>query len=364
MAEATPFSFSGGVYFNRAVLVLNAGLTALVISTLAGLAQSFPSNDSMALLGKGNQLMQQQSYDAAAVEFEHALRVDPGLHVARYQLGICLFALGRNDESRREFEQLIKQAGPSHQISYYLGRLLLLAGDANGAIRELTPVADDAKIRDASYYLGLAYVSAGDQTNGMKWLERAAKATPSDYHVHYRLARLYAAVGRKADADREYGLYNQYRDAERNTEQNMRACSAALDAGLDAAGRQLCGHLADQNDPEKLVLLGQLYGDHAQYADAINPLVRAVQLDPESYDAWRNLGLSYFRLQRYREARQPLERAVALRPDLFDTLNLLGATLYVLGDDRAALPVLERAHQLRPDDAELKTALERVRKGR
>lgn len=306
--------------------------------------------------------MLQQSYDEAAAEFERALRVAPDLGVARYQLGICLFALGRNDESRREFEQLKKQTGPSHEISYYLGRLLLLAGDSSGAIRELSPLAGDTKIRDAGYYLGLAYVSAGDSSNGIKCLEHAAQAEPRDYHVHYRLARLYAAAGRKADADREYASYNRYRDAERNTEERMRACSAALDGGVDTAARQLCGHLAEQNDPEKLVLLGQLYGDHGQFADAVHPLLRAVQLDPDSFDAWHNLGLSYFRLQRYKEARQPLEKAVALRPELFDTLNLLGATLYVLGDDRAALPVLERAHELRPDDAQLKAALDRVRK--
>jgi len=307
-------------------------------------------------------LLLQQSYDEAAAEFERALRVAPDLGAARYQLGICLFALGRNEESRQEFEQLKKQTGPSHEISYYLGRLLLLAGDSRGAIRDLTPLTGDTKIRDAGYYLGLAYVAAGDQANGIKWLEHAAQATPGDYHVHYRLARLYAAAGRKTNADREYGLYNKYRDAERNTEERMRACSAALDAGIDASARQLCGHLAEQNDPEKLVLLGQLYGDHAKYADAVSPLLRAVQLDSDSFDAWHNLGLSYFRLQRYQAARQPLEKAVALRPDVFDTLNLLGATLYVLGDDGAALPVLERAHRLRPDDAELKAALDKVRK--
>jgi Flp pilus assembly protein TadD len=344
-------------------LVLTKGLAGILVFALTALAQSPPlSNDAAALLGKGNQLMQQQSYTEAAAEFEHALRAAPDLGIARYQLAVCLFALGRNDESRREFEQLKKQTGSSHEISYYLGRLLLLAGDANAAIRELTPLAGDAKIRDADYYLGLAYVSAGDQASGIMWLERAVQAGPRDYHVHYRLARLYAAAGRKADADREYGLYNKYRDAERNTEERMRACSAALDGGVDAAARQLCGHLAEQNDPEKLVLLGQLYGDHGQFADAVIPLLRAVQLDPESFDAWHNLGLSYFRLQRYKEARQPLEKAVAMRPDLFEILNLLGATLYVLGDDRAALPVLERAHQLRPDDAQLKAALDQVRK--
>jgi Flp pilus assembly protein TadD len=304
--------------------------------------------------------MQQQSYDEATAEFEHALQIQPGLHAARYQLAVCLFTLGRNEESRREFEQLRQQAGPSHEIAYYLGRLLLLSGDSAGAIRELAQLTSDAKIPDASYYLGLAYVAGGDQAKGIQWLERTVRALPRDYHVHFRLARLYAGVGRKADADREYALYNKYRDSERHTEERMRACSAALDA--HPAAPEACAHLADQNDPEKLVLLGQIFGEHGNFADAVQPLLRATQLDPGSYDAWHNLGLSYFRLKRHQEARQPLEKAVALRPDLFDTLNLLGATLYLLGDDKAALPVLERAHQLRPDDAQLKAALDQLRK--
>lgn len=306
--------------------------------------------------------MLQQSYDEAAAAFEHALQIEPGLHPARYQLAVCLFALGRNEDSRREFEQLRQQAGPSHEIAYYLGRLLLLSGDTVGAIRELAALTNDAKIPDASYYLGLAYVAAGDQAKGIQWLEHTARALPRDYHVHFRLARLYAGAGRKADADREYALYNEYRDSERHTEERLRACTAALDAHVADQAPEACSHLADQNDPEKLVLLGQIFGEHGDFADAIQPLLRATQLDPGSFDGWHNLGLSYFRLKRYKEARQPLEKAVALRPDLFDTLNLLGATLYVLGDDKAALPVLERAHQLRPDDAQLKAALDQLRK--
>jgi len=357
-----PRFFRWTVYFKSSGFVLTKYLAAGVVFTLAAVAQPVPSKDAPAFLNTGNQLMQQQSYEEAVAEFEHALLIEPGLRAARYQLAVCLFALGRNEESRREFEQLRQQAGPSHEIAYYLGRLLLLSGDAGGAIRELGPLTGDDKIPDASYYLGLAYVAAGDQAKGIQWLERTARAVPRDYHVHFRLARIYAGAGRKTDADREYALYNEYRDAERHTEDRMRACSAALDAHADAQAPEACAHLADRNDPEKLVLLGQIYGDHADFADAVHPLLRATQLDPGSYDAWHNLGLSYFRLKRYQEARQPLEKAVALRPDLFDTLNLLGATLYVLGDDKAALPVLERAHQLRPDDAQLKAALDQLRK--
>ena len=336
-------------------------LTALFTLALAALAQADSVNEAVALLGKGNQFFEKRLFDEAATQFEHALKIEPDLHAARYQLALCYFALGRNDESRREFEQFNQEAGPAHEALYYLGRLSLLNGDGKDAIVKLLPLAHDPKIPDAAYYLGLAYVAASDETNGMKWLERAAETQPRDYHAHYRLARLYSGAGRKSDADREYALYNQYRNAERETEARLRACSAALDAHAAAQIAEACLHVVDQNDPEKLVLLGQLYGDHAHYAEAVEPLERAVKLDPGSFDAWHNLGLSYFRLKRYAEAREPLEKAVRMQPDFFDTLNLLGATLYVLGDDRAALPVLEHAHQLHPDDAQLNAALDQLR---
>ena len=337
-------------------------LTAAFVLTLSAVAQSPPRDRAVVLLGKGNQLVEQRLFQEAAAEFQHALQIEPDLHAARYQLAVCLFAMGQNDESRREFELLRKQAGPSHQLAYYLGRLLFMAGDAAGAIRELAPITGDPKMPDADYFLGLAYLAAGDQAKGIEWLEHSARSRPRDYHVHYRLARVYSGAGRKAEADREYALYNKYRNVDRANEEHLRACNGALDTHWADKISESCAQAADPNDPEKLVLLGQMYGEHGYFAEAIGPLRRAASLDPGSFDAWHNLGLTYFRLKRYQEARQPLEKAVALRPDFFDTLNLLGATLYMLGDDKAALPVLDRAHQLHPDDAQLKGALDQLRK--
>ena len=337
-------------------------LSTVLLLTLTCVAQPLPQDQATALMGKGNQLVEQHLFQEAAAEFQQALAVDPNLHAARYQLAFCLFAMGQNDEARREWELLLKQAGPSHEISYYLGRILYMAGDSTGAIGELAPLTSDPKIPDADYYLGLAFVASGEPAKGIQWLEHAARSRPRDYHVHYRLARVYSSAGRKSEADREYALYNKYRNEDRATEDQMRACSAALDARSADRIAESCTHAADPNDPEKLVLLAQLYGDHGYFSEAVEPLRRAVELDPGSFDAWHNLGLSYFRLKRYQDARLPLEKAVALRPDIFDTLNLLGATLYVLGDDRAALPVLDRAHQLRPGDAQLKAALDQLRK--
>jgi Flp pilus assembly protein TadD len=104
-----------------------------------------------------------------------------------------------------------------------------------------------------------------------------------------------------------------------------------------------------------------LYTQGGVFADAVAPLQRAVELDPESFDAWNFLGFSLFSLHRYREALLPLQKAVALNPQFFDTLNLLAASLHILGDDASALPYLERAHDLNPDDAAVAGALQRMR---
>jgi Flp pilus assembly protein TadD len=315
-------------------------------------------------LSRGEKLIQEQLIEAAAREFEQALALDPEEARARFQHGVCLLTLGRNDEARRQFERVEKQAGPSPYITYYLGRLDLLAGDYAAAVRRLGSVAREAPFPDTAFHLGVAYISKGDAASGTKWLERAAKLTPNDYRVHYRLARAYSGAGREEEANREYGLYTRLRDGHKNTEKQARACTDALRTQPRDAAREVCRRMFDPNDAEKLTLLGQLFGDAGAFAEALDPLQLAVRLDPNSFEAWHNLGVTHFRLQRYADARAPLEKAAALRPEFYGSVVLLGATLYMLGDDAAALPVLERAHRLNPADAQTAQVLEKLRSAR
>ena len=335
-----------------------AAVVVLVLAIALGQAQT-PGVE--AHVSKGSQLMKQQLFDEAASEFEKALKVAPENPQARFQHAVCMLALGRNDEARTEFEQVRKERGDSPYITYYLGQLDLLSNDYAMAIKRLSKVADDPKFPDAPFHLGSAYISSGDVENGIKWLERAVKLQPSDYRVHYRLARAYSTAERKQDASREYDIYTRLLNEHKSTEADVRDCSEALRTRQLVDAQVICHRMYDPNDPEKLTLLGQLYGDGGAYQQALDPLLRATQLDPNSYEAWHNLGLTYFRLQRYKEARAPLGRAVTLRPEAYASVVMLGATLYMLGDDAAALPVLEHAHRLNPADAQTEAVLEKLR---
>jgi tetratricopeptide (TPR) repeat protein len=312
-------------------------------------------------LSRGAQLMHEQMFEAATKEFEQALAIHPEDPRARLQYAVCLLSLGRNDEARREFEKVQKQTGESRYVTYYLGRLDLLSNDYVSAIKRLGSVAANPPFPDTAFQLGVAYISSGDVNDGIKWLERAAKLQPNDYRVHYRLARAYSTAGREQDAAREYAAYTKLLGEHKSTEADVRACSDALRSHPQGTAPEPCQRMFDPNDPEKLTLLGQLYGDAGAYEKALDPLTRAAQLDPNSYEVWHNLGLTYFRLQQYKEARAPLEKAVALQPESYGSVVMLGATLYMLGDDDAALPVLEHAHRLNPGDAQTEAVLEKLR---
>jgi Flp pilus assembly protein TadD len=313
-------------------------------------------------LSRGVQLIQDQLFEAAASEFEQAVALNEKDPKAHLQFAVCLLSLGRNDEARKQFEQVQKLAGESRYVTYYLGRLDLLSDDYASAIQRLGSVAEDPPFPDTAFHLGVAYISSGDVAAGTKWLERAAKLLPRDYRVRYRLARAYSSsAGREKEAAREYDLYTQLRDEHKNTEKDVRDCTSALRAEPLAAAREVCHRIDDPNDADKLTLLGQLFGDAGAFAEALDPLKRAVQFDPNSFEAWHNLGVTYFRLNQYKEARAPLEKAVALRPEFYGSVVLLGATLYMLGEDDAALQVLEHAHRLNPADAQTTAVLEKLR---
>ncbi len=303
-------------------------------------------------LGKAYDDLKNERFEDAVREFRAALALDPSLALrARFPLAVALYQLRRLDEAHVEFETIRAQSGDQPNVLYYLGRVELDQGNLDGAIQNLTKAARKPPFPDTAYYLGTAYLKKRDFPSAEKWLERAAEVAPHDYHVEERLGLLYQQEGRKADAQKAIELAAELRRRDTEASQQRIECARKLETSSLEEARPVCARLSDPSDADKLTMLGTIYGQHGDYQDALEPLRRAAELEPNSPQMLYNLALDEVRLSRFEEARAPLEKAAERWPDLFPVNSLLGIVLFQLGDEHPAYETLRHAHDLDPEDA-------------
>jgi tetratricopeptide (TPR) repeat protein len=333
----------------------------LLAGALAAAQSPQDRSGATAHAGAAARLMQERRYAEATTEYERSLALDASNDAIRIEYATCLFAQERDEDSRAQFETEVERLGEQPGLSYYLAQLDIRAYKFEAAIRRLKPLTARRDFPKASFYLGVAYLSAGQQALAMQALEQAAGDNPGDPEVHYRVGRVYMLAERAADADREFNLFRQAQQTRSFVEETGHACMEALRTQPIDQARLVCNRIADSHDARRMLWLGELYASHGDYAEALDPLRTAAQLDLQSFEAWHYLGRSLFLLKRYAEAIPSLKKAVALNPGYFDTVNLLAAALHASGDDAAALPVLERAHALNPANTAVAAALEQMR---
>ena len=313
---------------------------------------STPADTPQVHLGAGYEDLKDNRYEAAAREFSAALALDPKLIMqAQFPLAVALFELHQNDASRHEFEAVRREAGDHLNIEYYLGRIDLIEGKLDAAIQELNKAVAQPPFPDTAYHLGSAYLKRHDLASAEKWLNQAAELAPRDSEVQYRLGLLYTQAGRKEEAERAYARSDQLKKRDAEVDKLRLDCAQRLDHGSLEDARPVCEQLYDPDDTDKLTILGTLYGEHRDYAEALRPLRRAAELNPNSPQTQYNLAYDYAQLHRYGEAREPLAKAVERWPDLFPLNALFGAVLYNLGEESLAYQALHHAHELNPQDS-------------
>ena len=332
------------------VLLLRDGSIAAAQSS----SQAAPASSETAEthLSRGYDALKQDRYDAAVTEFRAALALDPNLVLrAEFPLAVALFELHKPDEARKEFEAVRLEAGDHPNILYYLGRLDIEDHKFESAIHNLSEAAAKPPFPDTAYYLGFAYFKNSDFSSAEKWLKQAAEADPRDARIPYQLGLIYRQQGREDDARKAFVLSDSLHQQDDRDGRLRVECGQMLDQGPRADARKVCDQLYNSDNAEKLMTLGTIYAQHGDLEDALKPLRRAAELQPQSPQMQYNLALAYFQLNRFEDARVPLAGALKRWPDLFQLNALYGAVLFKLGENVDAYRALQHSHQLNPDDA-------------
>jgi tetratricopeptide (TPR) repeat protein len=97
--------------------------------------------------------------------------------------------------------------------------------------------------------------------------------------------------------------------------------------------------------------------DQGKYPDAITIYQHILKLHPAATEAYNNLGLDYYRLNRYSEAAAALKSALKIKPDLLSAQIFLGLSEFKLGQFKNSLHYLETALKADPNNREIRLVL-------
>ena len=146
----------------------------------------------------------------AIAEFELATKADPRAVNVNFGLGYLYWKMRRYDEAARAFEIELSLDPKNAQALAYLGDIEMKRENSEKALsllRQAVGLRED--IRIAQMDIGVILTQQKQYPDALAALERAEKLDPEQPEIHYRLGRLYQAMGQTETAQREFAKVQQ-----------------------------------------------------------------------------------------------------------------------------------------------------------
>jgi tetratricopeptide (TPR) repeat protein len=254
-------------------------------------------------------------FDEGMEQYRQAIRLDPVNASYRFNLALALYKAVRPVDAIPEFRRVL-DLDPNHRAA-----LLLLAdcqaqtGDDAAVVATLSPheaaFADDLAY---AYLLGMALVRTGAQERGQVFVDRIFKAGESaEGHLLMGVAYMTAF---------------DYKSAVTSFEK-----AVALNPNL----------------PRAYSFYGRSLLSSGDAAGASRQLLKALEQNPNDFDANLQLGGIRQRDKRYDEALTYLGRAAAVRPNDLAVRHAMAGVFLAQGQADRALPLLEAVVKEAPE---------------
>lgn len=302
--------------------------------------------------------------DLATAEtgFADAVRTDPTNLDFLYEYGRMLLFNSRDDRALEIADQAIA-AAPQDPRGYALKVFALFGLDRT---EEAVPVGLQALEIDPNFAptyaaLAWAYTDIGRWSQGLEMAGRAVQLDPNNVEARRALAYSLAYTGQPALAAHQmeaaiaihpnldvlyFELAGYYRGS-----QNEPAALAAYERILEH----------DPTNVKAMVRSCETYWGLRQDVLAQSYCEDALDLDPNSADAWAQIGQIYFTRRNYESAIDALQRCVDLGSQAIQCYYIRGLAHYYLAQCDQAVPILQEALNLADDEQIRSIVLEGLR---
>jgi Tfp pilus assembly protein PilF len=242
----------------------NARNVLLAISFVLPACEGFVCSQerikAIELANRGAEAFKNNLYDTAEKDLKQSIQVDPTYEISHYNLGKVYQKQRKWDKAAEAFEDAAQRSPKNANYQYDLGEAYLEAKKIDQAEKALQAATEaDPKLFKAHWRLGLVYKMLDQPKQADEELRKAIEANP-------RFSKSYVALGY---------LYLDY-DFNKEAAQVFQGCVTAKD-----------------DDGECHNGYGLALKNLKQYEQATGEFKKAIDLDPDLFDALYNCGMAY-----------------------------------------------------------------------
>jgi len=166
----------------------------------------------------GEALDGMKDHDGAIQQFRSAVKADPKAPNAHFGLAYLLWTQGKYEEAAPEFQAELANIPDNVQALTYLADTNVRIGKPEAARLLIERVLRTSPNTELAHLdLGILDADAGNREDALREFKVATRLSPSDVNAHWRLARLYQAMGRKDEAKVEFDKTSSLHKAEEAT---------------------------------------------------------------------------------------------------------------------------------------------------
>jgi tetratricopeptide (TPR) repeat protein len=285
--------------------------------------------------------------------FQHALAVTENNYIIHNNLGDAFFDQGEADAAAGQYQAALRLRPDIALLHHNLGAALFDQGHTNAAINEYQIALHlKSDYAEAHNDLGLALLDEGETNAAISQYQAAFHFKPDYAEPHNNLGIIFLHLGQTNAAINEYQaalrLKPEYAEAHFNL-----GCILYDQARTDQAINQFQTALRlKPNFADASYHLGNALASLGQTEAAIGQFQEALRLNPQDAPSRYNLGNALARLGQTEAAVSQFQEAIRLKPDYSPAHNNLGNLLAKQGLTEAAVGQFQEALRLSPDYAD------------
>ena len=320
---------------------------------------------------KAQELLQhsykQANIAAAITGFQEVLKADPNFALAQAGLGQGYFLQYRNNGDAKLLDMAKQATAKALQLDANLAppyitmaRMAAMQGQTQLAMQQVQKaIALDPHSAEAYGAMAAVYEADGRTNDALTAIQRAIDLAPDSWQWPLQLGNYQLAAGNLKEAAAQYQRAVDLSKDNPMAYYNLGLANTQL-GKLNEAEANLRESSRLEPYVDTYAALGALAEVEGKYADAAALYKKAIELDPDNYRAWGNLGSAYLWGGNHEESRQAYRKAAELaNAEQSRSPNNPSLIVYLAGDYASSgqgekSPVLIRkALALSPNDPEI-----------